>query len=256
MDLREGRTAEEVRLPAVALVVSGGHTSLFLVGQRRQAENSSPDFSYAQLGQTCDDAAGEAFDKVAKLLALGYPGGPVIDRLAPHGNSEAVAFSRIRMKRNPLDFSFSGLKTGVLYRVRGTPLEAEAESRKEWRKNAGRVTTDEIRAQCSDATLNLIASFQNAVISDLVERTLVAADRQEVKSILVAGGVACNSLLRKRFHDAVESRGIKVFFPSPGLSTDNGAMIAAAGYYRIAAGMRSGTSLTAHAFFPLAPAAI
>src|SRR5712692_8315141 len=119
-----GKTAEEARLPAVALVVSGGHTSLFRVEAAR-SHSSASSFSYTRLGQTRDDAAGEAFDKVAKLLALGYPGGPIIDRLARFGRDDSVAFGRIRMKGNPLDFSFSGLKTAVLYRVRGTHLESE-----------------------------------------------------------------------------------------------------------------------------------
>ncbi|HEV2234384.1 MAG TPA: tRNA (adenosine(37)-N6)-threonylcarbamoyltransferase complex transferase subunit TsaD [Terriglobia bacterium] len=250
--LRDGSEVDEAMLPTVALVVSGGHTSLYLVQQQAVNENNRPGvFSYSQLGQTRDDAAGEAFDKVAKLLALGYPGGPIIDRLSAFGNSKAFEFGRIRMKRNPLDFSFSGLKTAVLQRLRGTPLEAEAGERRRWRPNAGQVTTEEIRARCSEATLNLIASFQHAVISDLTERTLAAADDQNVQSILVSGGVACNSLLRKSFHEAVKQRGLKVFFPTPVLSTDNAAMIAAAGYYRIAAGYRSNISLTAHASFPL-----
>ena len=249
---REGREPEVATLPAVALVVSGGHTSLFLVQQTDGAAGqSSLHFSYTQLGHTRDDAAGEAFDKVAKLLALGYPGGPIIDRLAPSGDSRAVDFGKIRMKRNPSDFSFSGLKTGVLYRVRGTPLEAEAEERCVWRKNVGRVTAEEIREHCSKATLDLIASFQSAVVSDLVERTLITADQQGVETILVAGGVACNSLLRARFKEAAKAQGLKVFFPSLALSTDNAAMIAAAGYYRIAAGLRADSSFTAHASLPL-----
>lgn len=303
--LHEGRETHEARLPAVALVVSGGHTSLFRVeaarpevGSRHKAvgsgepgfgvrvsgfekrapssgdaqptsakpetQNPNPEstlpsayclplaaFSYTRLGQTRDDAAGEAFDKVAKLLALGYPGGPVIDNLARFGNPRAVEFGRIRMKGNPLDFSFSGLKTAVLYRLRGTALETEAQDRRAWSKSAGQATADEIRSHCSAATLDLIASFQRAAITDLVERTLLAADNQGVDSILVCGGVACNSLLHEFFHEAAASRGLRVFFPSPALSTDNAAMIAAAGYYRIAAGLAADASLTAHASLPL-----
>lgn len=204
-----------------------------------------------RLGHTRDDAAGEAFDKVAKLLALGYPGGPVIDRLARYGNPLAVDFGRIRMKGNPLDFSFSGLKTAVLYRVRGTPLAAEAEERRAWRQAAGCATSEDTRAHCSQATLDLVASFQSAVVTDLVERTLVAADACRVESVFVSGGVACNSLLRERFAQAARQTGLQVLFPSPALSTDNAAMIAAAGYFKLMAGQRADVSLTAHASFPL-----
>jgi len=244
-----GREAEPINFPAGALVVSGGHTSLFLVETHNSGRH--PVFSYTRLGQTRDDAAGEAFDKVAKLLALGYPGGPIIDHLAPFGNPAAVEFGRIKMKGNPLDFSFSGLKTAVLYRVRGTELAVEAEARRAWRQSAGRVTADEVRAQCSPATLDLVASFQNAVITDLVERTLAAAEGARVPTILVSGGVACNSLLRTRFAKAARAEALEAFFPSLELSTDNAAMIAAAGYYQLLAGQRADAWLTAHASFPL-----
>jgi N6-L-threonylcarbamoyladenine synthase len=244
-----GSQIEAIQLPAVALVVSGGHTSLF-----RVEAASAPDarrFAYTRLGQTRDDAAGEAFDKVAKLLALGYPGGPIIDDLARSGNPDGVEFGRIKMKGNPLDFSFSGLKTAVLYRVRGTALAAEAEERRAWRKQAGRVSPQEVREHCSVATLDLVASFQNAVVTDLVERTIAAAEASHVTTVLVSGGVACNSLLRQRFAQAASARALSVFFPSPHLSTDNAAMIAAAGYYRLLASQRADASLTAHASFPL-----
>jgi N6-L-threonylcarbamoyladenine synthase len=241
---------EEVTLPAVSLVVSGGHTSLFLV--RTHNDSGQVRFQYQPLGRTRDDAAGEAFDKVAKLLALGYPGGPVIDRLARFGNANAADFGHIKMRGNPLDFSFSGIKTAVLYRVRGSALAAEAEARRAWcRTIARRVTDDDIRGQCSEETLDLIASFQNAVVTDLVERTLAAAEASTVSTILVTGGVACNSLLRTRFADVAKALAMSVFFPSMDLSTDNAAMIAAAGYYKLAAGERAGFPLTAHATFPL-----
>ena len=270
--LRGGGDLHDPFLPAVALVVSGGHTSLFRVEEaepevaRRQSAVGSNDhladgigkatigahgFLYRRLGHTRDDAAGEAFDKVAKLLALGYPGGPVIDKLARFGKPRAIGFGRIRMKGNPLDFSFSGLKTAVLYRLRGTALESEAQERRAWSTRAGQPTVDELREQCSAATLDLIASFQHAVITDLVERTLLAEDDQGVDSVLVSGGVACNSLLRELFQEAAKSRGLQVLFPSPALSTDNAAMIAAAGYYRLATGLTADASLTAHASFPL-----
>jgi N6-L-threonylcarbamoyladenine synthase len=251
MDRLAGKRVEEARLPAVTLVVSGGHTSLFLVEEGRPPANSHPVFNYKRLGHTRDDAAGEAFDKVAKLLALGYPGGPVIDQLARWGDAEAVDFGRIKMKGNPLDFSFSGLKTAVLYRVRGTPLVVEAEQRRAWRKSVDRASADELRAHCSRETLDLIASFQNAVVRDLLERTLAAADASPVDSIFVSGGVACNSLLRVRFMEASRAQGFQVFFPSPALSTDNAAMIAAAGYYKLKAGQLADATLTAHASFPL-----
>ena len=249
---------EQSLFSGVALVVSGGHTSLFRVeargpGSAQASEGSSraTAFSYTQLGKTRDDAAGEAFDKVAKLLALGYPGGPVIDRLARFGDAQAVPFGRVRMKGNPFDFSFSGLKTAVLYRVRGTALAKEAEERRAWREAAGRVTPDDLGARCSRETLDLVAGFQNAVVTDLVERTLAAAERAAVRSLLVSGGVACNSLLRARFAAEAERTGFRVAFPSPQLSTDNAAMIAAAGYFKLMAGERADSSLTAHASLPL-----
>jgi N6-L-threonylcarbamoyladenine synthase len=248
----DGKAVEEARLPAVTLVVSGGHTSLFLVEVHSSPqENPAPVFTYRRLGQTRDDAAGEAFDKVARLLALGYPGGPIIDHLARFGNPDAVDFGRIKMKGNPLDFSFAGLKTAVLYRVRGTGFAVEAEERRGWRRATGAVTADALHAHCSPATLDLIASFQSAVVRDLVERTLAAANTFCVDAVFVSGGVACNSLLRERFAQAANAQRLQVFFPSPALSTDNAAMVAAAGYYKLLAGERAGVSLTAHASFPL-----
>jgi N6-L-threonylcarbamoyladenine synthase len=251
MDRLAGKRVEEAVLPVVTLVASGGHTSLFLVEEGRHPANSLPVFNYKRLGQTRDDAAGEALDKVARLLALGYPGGPVIDQLARGGDAEAVDFGRIKMKGNPLDFSFSGLKTAVLYRVRGTPLAVEAEQRRAWGKAHENASADELRAHCSQATLDLIASFQNAVVRDLVERTLAAADASRVDSIFVSGGVACNSLLRARFVETSRTQGFRVFFPSAALCTDNAAMIAAAGYYKLKAGQLADATLTVHAAFPL-----
>jgi N6-L-threonylcarbamoyladenine synthase len=246
-----GDLIEEAGLPSVTLVVSGGHTSLFLVEEGRHPANSHPIFNYKRLGQTRDDAAGEAFDKVAKLLALGYPGGPVIDQLAHWGDPQTFDFGRIKMKGNPLDFSFSGLKTAVLYRVRGTPLALEAEQRRLWRRTNPSAGTDELRAHCSPQTLDLIASFQNAVVHDLLERTLAAAEAVRVDSVFVSGGVACNSLLRARFAEVSSAQGFRLFFPSPALCTDNAAMIAAAGYYKLKARQLADATLTAHASFPL-----
>jgi N6-L-threonylcarbamoyladenine synthase len=251
MTLAAGRTSEVARTPAVTLVVSGGHTILYYVDSGSNPALAAPLFTYKRLGQTRDDAAGEAFDKVAKLLALGYPGGPVIDRLARSGDASAVEFGRIKMKGNRLDFSFSGLKTAVLYRVRGTLLADEAEERRTWRKSPGRATADEVRAHCSQATLDLVAGFQNAVVTDLVERTLAAAEIERVETIFVSGGVACNSLLRERFAEAGRQNRLSVFFPPPSLSTDNAAMIAAAGYHKLRRGERADALLTAHASLPL-----
>jgi N6-L-threonylcarbamoyladenine synthase len=252
MDIAAGRVTEKATLPAVALVVSGGHTVLYRMDLQDGGKADEANYTYKRLGQTRDDAAGEAFDKVAKLLALGYPGGPVIDKLARLGDENSVRFGRIRMRGNQRDFSFSGIKTAVLYRVRGSALAAEAEKRREWLRGAGtKVPAEAIREQCSQETLNLIASFQNAVVSDLVERTLAAADAERVDTILISGGVACNSLLRERCAEAARRVGIKVLFPSPGLSTDNAAMIAAAGYHKFLSGQRAAITLTAHASFPL-----
>ncbi len=251
VDREAGKDVPAPRFPNVTLVVSGGHTSLYRV-EHEARDGAGFAFAYKQLGQTRDDAAGEAFDKVAKLLALGYPGGPVIDKLARHGNARAIRFGQIRMKGNPLDFSFSGLKTAVLYRVRGSSLADEAADRLAWRKALqGKPALDELRGHCSMETLDLIASFQHAVVSDLVERTLEAANHAKVNSIFVSGGVACNSLLRERFAEVAKVRRLDVFFPSIALSTDNAAMIAAAGYYRLLAGHRADSTLAAHASFPL-----
>jgi len=246
---------EAADFPNVTLVVSGGHTVLYRVETAATAGAPWPRFRYTRLGQTRDDAAGEAFDKVAKLLALGYPGGPVIDRLAVHGRSDAIDFGRVRMKGNPLDFSFSGLKTAVLYRVRGSPLENEAEERRRWqndlRRQGKRPSMDELREHCSRGTLDLMASFQSTVVNDLVERTLAGAEAEAVSSVFVSGGVACNSLLRRRAAEAAHAQGFGCFFPSLALATDNAAMIAAAGFFKLAAGERADVTLTAHASFPL-----
>ena len=178
IERREGKPIPATSCPSITLVVSGGHTILFRVDTNLTPTSRDPSFSYKMLGQTRDDAAGEAFDKVAKLLALGYPGGPVIDCLARDGNPRAFEFGRIRMKGNQLDFSFSGLKTAVLYRVRGTPLATEAEQRRAWREaSPDKPSVEELRAHCSQATLDLVASFQDAAVTDLIERTVVAAHR-------------------------------------------------------------------------------
>jgi N6-L-threonylcarbamoyladenine synthase len=208
-----------VELPAVFLVVSGGHTSLYhATGER----------SFRRLARTRDDAAGEAYDKVAKLLGLGYPGGPVIDRLAA-GRDAAPAFGVPRMTDGSLDFSFSGLKTAVLYKIRdesvapwdGPPDEAPEEIR------------------------DLVAGFQESVVETLLSRTFRAVDAEGARAVGVVGGVACNSRLRRRMAAACGERGIALHVPPPILCADNAAMIASAGRLRLAAGEHDPWSLTA-----------
>jgi len=237
-------------LPAVCLIVSGGHTILYHV--KLTGENGAARFSYARIGGTRDDAAGEAYDKVARLLALGYPGGPVIDKLAAHGNARAVRFGEPKMKGNAYDFSFSGIKTAVLYYLRRNPqLQPEIETRQE-ALSRGENGAEALRALCGQATLDLIASFQRCVVDDLVTRTLAAAEQHAARTILVSGGVAANSELRRSFEAEGARRGMEVFFPSRPLSTDNAAMIAAAGYARFVSGERADATLNAEANFPLA----
>jgi len=261
--------------PALALVVSGGHTHLYLA--RPIAET----WHYTLIGRTLDDAAGEAYDKVAKLLGLGYPGGPWIDALAQFGNPQAVpfAFSQVKTKLHlagkaprtkasktapiaGLDrhflFSFSGIKTAVLRYVELHNLRPEAEARHKllfpiskilgapglasetWESsNSARpgppVTHAEAQALCSQTTLDLIASFQHAVIGDLLKKTFAAAESLVVPRILVTGGVAANRELRGRFAAEAASRNLRVSFPTLALSTDNAAMIAAAAWPRFLA---------------------
>ncbi|MGD1073575.1 MAG: tRNA (adenosine(37)-N6)-threonylcarbamoyltransferase complex transferase subunit TsaD [Bryobacteraceae bacterium] len=209
-----------VQFPALALIVSGGHTHLF---------EARADAGYRLLGRTRDDAAGEAFDKVAKLLGFGYPGGPVVDRLAPHGDPHGVRFTMARMKGNGLDFSFSGLKTAVLRWVESHHIEREIALRKQLLTGNPNPSTAEWLAVTPKATLDLLAGFQWTVVEELLKRALAAADRIEgVKSLIVSGGVACNSGLRAAVND--RSVGLPVHFPSYGLSTDNAVMIAAAAF--------------------------
>jgi len=227
---RQGRS--DPALPAIALVVSGGHTQLYRV------ERSGEQYRYRTLGQTRDDAAGEAYDKVAKLLGLGYPGGPLLDKLSAHGTAEAARFGRIRLKGNPLDFSFSGIKTAVLRQVQTLGLEAEIAARRQAvAKLDHPPSADEWRALCSPATLDLIASFQAAVVTDLVERTMAAVDQvaeagDPAASLWLTGGVAANRALREKLGEAGKGLGLPVSFPAPSLCTDNAAMIAAAAYPR------------------------
>jgi N6-L-threonylcarbamoyladenine synthase len=212
-------------LPLVALVVSGGHTSLYLVKEPG---------SYARVGRTRDDAAGEAYDKVARLLGLGYPGGPVVDARAKLGRDAAIPLPSTRMThadrnapnvKGDLDFSFSGLKTAVLRHVRT--------------RTAG-------GAALTDAEINdICASFQRVVVEALLDRVFQAADRFGAQSVGIAGGVSANARLRKDFADRAARSGLPAFVPALSLSTDNAAMIAAAGLRNFHAGVRAGLDLNA-----------
>jgi len=248
-----GRTP---KLPSVCLIVSGGHTLLYRVEAHGAGTgNGARQFSYVRIGGTRDDAAGEAYDKVARMLALGYPGGPVIDKLAVHGNALAVRFGEPKMKGNPYDFSFSGIKTAVLYYLRKhSELQAEIAAREEALANGER-SADALRGLSSQTTLDLVASFQHAVVGNLVARTLAAAENFNAESVLVSGGVAANRELRARFEAESAKRRLEAFFPSRALSTDNAAMIAAAAYSKFVAGERADASLNATPNFPLGAAA-
>lgn len=208
-----------VEYPALALIVSGGHSNLFFVPGPGK---------YKVLARTRDDAAGEAFDKVAKMMGLGYPGGPIIERLAREGNPRAVKFSLPRMGDGSADFSFSGLKTAVTKHVRETGLQPVQNG-----------------AEPSQAIKDLAASFQSVVVRSLVGTTERIAADYHPKTLIVAGGVACNGALREASRDAAERLGVPVYFPSPHLSTDNAAMIAAAGTVKLQAGERASFDLNA-----------
>jgi N6-L-threonylcarbamoyladenine synthase len=219
----------ELPLPAVVLVVSGGHTSLYLVEKPGH---------YQMLSRTRDDAAGEAYDKVAKLLGLGYPGGPVIDRLARTGNDRAVPLPTTRLThadrnapelKGDLDFSFSGLKTAVLRHVR--------------KEREGALSEREI--------VDICASFQRVVVTGLLDRLFDAAQRYQARSVGIAGGVSANSRLRAELADRGARREMPTFLPSLALSTDNAAMIAAAGLRKFRAGARASMDLNADAALAL-----
>jgi len=249
---KAGRAA---KLPAVCLIVSGGHTVLYEVrAENSGVQDASARLRYRKMGQTRDDAAGEAYDKVAKLLGLGYPGGPILDRLAAVSNGAAapVKFGATKMKGNTLDFSFSGLKTAVLYHVRENGDYAEEIRSREAALARGERKFEQLMPLCSAKTLGLVREFQNAVVRDLVERTMKAAEELSVESVLVSGGVAANSQLRATFEERAKAVGVKVFFPSRALSTDNAAMIAAAAYSRLRAGILADASLNADPSLALA----
>ncbi len=199
--------------PFLCLIVSGGHTQLVIV----EAEEC-----YRTIGRTIDDAAGEAFDKVARVLGFGYPGGPAVARLAESGDPQRVTFPRAMMEEDNFDFSFSGLKTAVLYYVRA-------------------LSEDEVQRQLSD----IAASFQAAVVDVLVRKTIAAAEKYELPTICLAGGVAANKALRQALAAEAAARGCRLHVPPPVLCTDNGAMIARAGISHLQRGRRSSDELRA-----------
>lgn len=232
----------ELQFPVLALVVSGGHTHLYLASQNGDS------WSYENIGHTRDDAAGEAFDKVAKLLGLGYPGGPVIDRLSTHGDPKAVKFPPAQIKhrdrrgrhdgkevsledaRPRFDFSYSGIKTAILRYVETHNMREAIEVRRQALVKIPKPKLDDYLAHCDRVTLDLVASFQRALIEDLVGKTLAAAEANRVATLFVTGGVAANQELRQTFEREGAKNGLPVYFPSRPLSTDNAAMIAAAAY--------------------------
>lgn len=199
--------------PFTCLVVSGGHTNIVLV----------EDYGvYKIIGRTRDDAAGEAFDKVARAVGLGYPGGPKIDKLAKEGNKDAIVFPRAKVDGAPYDFSFSGIKSAVLNYINHCEMKNEEINR-----------------------ADLVASFQNAVVEALVSRAVMAAKENGCKKLAVAGGVAANSALRAALEEECRKNNIKFYHPSPIFCTDNAAMIGSAGYYEYMAGVRAGWDLNA-----------
>ena len=206
-----------IKFPYVGLVISGGHTSLMFV----------EDFDrYQNLGQTTDDAAGEAFDKVAKILKLGIPGGPVIERLAKHGDANAIKFPKSLLNSiDNLDFSFSGIKTAVLYYV------GKIENKKK------------IKSEIS----NICASFQKSVIDVIVEKSIKACQKKEATRLVVGGGVSINSMLRRRLQEACVNFGISIYFPSKGLCLDNASMVAGLGYHLYKKSNRDNLRLNAFA---------
>lgn len=208
--------------PFVALTVSGGHTNLYAV---------SGFGAYRLLGQTLDDAAGEAFDKVAKILGLGYPGGAVLEALARKGRAGAVRFPRAYLSPESLDFSFSGIKTAVTLHVA--------------RKRAQGGPLDEAFAA------DVAASFQDAVVEVLVEKLLRARERAGAGALVVAGGVACNGTLRETLRKRAEEKGLDVHIPRPAFCTDNGPMIALTGFYRLQGGQTGGLDTDVMSRFPL-----
>jgi tRNA N6-adenosine threonylcarbamoyltransferase len=228
----------DLNFPVLALVVSGGHTHLYLT------ERNGESWSYQNIGHTRDDAAGEAFDKVARLLALGYPGGPIIDKLASHGDPSAVKFPPSQLKnpdrnkkgpalesgRPRFDFSYSGIKTSVLRYIETHGMKDAIEVRRKDLAAISKPQLEDYLRLCDQHVLDLVASFQGAMVEDLIAKTLAATRAYDVSTLFVTGGVAANNELRQRFERESAQEGLPVFFPSRPLSTDNAAMIAAAAY--------------------------
>jgi N6-L-threonylcarbamoyladenine synthase len=245
----------ELQFPILALVVSGGHTHLFLAEERERG------WVYENIGRTRDDAAGEAYDKVAKLLGLGYPGGPVIDALAKKGNPRAVKFGSAQIKhlnrgtprdqQTQFDFSFSGIKTAVLRYVELEGMREATAGRRQALAAIAKPRPEDVLPLCDRKTLDLVASFQHAVVRDLVSKTLAAAAERGARMLFVTGGVAANSELRQTFEEEAAQAGVPVYFPSRRLSTDNAAMIAAAAYPKFLAGEFASAEFSAEAALPL-----
>jgi len=250
MEARQ-RAETPMPLPLLALVVSGGHTHLYLATQvEAQQQGTAAAWTYRNVGRTVDDAAGEAYDKVAKLLGLGYPGGPWIDSLATHGNPRAVPFTfghihtrppreGVTNKKAPtrtegphFDFSFSGIKTAVLRYVETHHMRESIAARRATLAADPALTpkSGDLASLCDTQTLDLIASFQYAVVGNLQRQTFAAAEAFGARAIVVSGGVAANSELRRRLQAEAARRNLPIAFPSLALSTDNAAMIAAAGW--------------------------
>jgi len=247
----------ELHFPVLALVVSGGHTHLYLAQERDSL------WTYQMVGHTRDDAAGEAFDKVAKLLGLGYPGGPVIDKLASHGDAHAVNFPLSQIKHRDrrrgmqeagpsVDFSYSGIKTAVLRYVETQGMQSVIDARKKALAEIEKPRLEDFLAHCDRQTLDLIASFQRAMVDDLVSKTLAASREQDAATLFVTGGVAANNELRQAFEREAAQEGLPVFFPSRPLSTDNAAMIAAAAYPKFLRRDFASADLSAEASLSLA----
>jgi N6-L-threonylcarbamoyladenine synthase len=235
--------------PFLALIASGGHTCLYRVDDFRK---------YKELGRTRDDASGEAYDKVAKLLGLGYPGGPIIEKLALDGNPEAIDFPRAYLPET-FDFSFSGIKTAVLNYVKKATSDQQSPpfnsplskgGHRGVKGELGGITNSSLVTRHSSLA-DIAASFQASVIDVLVKKTEWAIRKERIKRVILTGGVAANNELRKRMKKMCDERGAEIFMPSAYLCTDNAAMIASAGYHHFKAGNFAGLDLNPQAYMPL-----